>query len=308
MHKLKGDPEMNLNSFVYVAEIERCGSINRAAQNLYTSQSNLSTALKALEEELGYPIFRRTSNGSVPTPEGYLFIQSAKAILEEIDKIEDNPQRTGIGDTISLTCNWSAQVLQCLVDFKEHNHPEAHDTYRETSIVQTFDCIYENRYRLAMVDCFHSNLEKYCEMARKTNIEPIVMQQDIPAVALMSDSHPLAHRKSVSLKEVYSYPLVLFEDYSNAESMELMRLKPSQQILYLYDRGGLLDVMQTSESISILKKNTFVDLEKYGLVELPIYDFPDTYDIVLLKRSYYQLNSREEAFIKHLQEQMQAGS
>ncbi|MEI3502490.1 MAG: hypothetical protein V8Q42_02080 [Anaerovoracaceae bacterium] len=31
---------------------------------------------------------------------------------------------------------------------------------------------------------------------------------------------------------------------------------------------------------------------------------PDTYDIVLLKRSYYQLNSREEAFIRHLQEQL----
>ena len=40
---------MNLNSFLYVAEIERCGSINRAAQNLYTSQSNLSTALKSLD-------------------------------------------------------------------------------------------------------------------------------------------------------------------------------------------------------------------------------------------------------------------
>lgn len=295
---------MNLNSFVYVAEVERCGSINRAAQNLYTSQSNLSTALKALEDELGYPIFRRTSNGSVPTAEGYLFIQSAKAILEEIEKIKDIPKRTGIGDTISLTCNWSAQVLQSLVDFKEHNHPEAHDAYRETSILQTFDCIYENRYRLAMIDCFHSNLDRYCEMARKTNIEPIIMKKGVPAVALMSDSHPLAGRKNVTLKEVYEYPLVLFEDYSDPRQMELMKLQPSQQILYLFDRGGLLDVVQTSDSISILKKNTFVNPDTYGLVELPISDFPDTYDIVLLKRSYYQLNSREEAFIRHLQEQL----
>lgn len=295
---------MNLNSFVYVAEVERCGSINRAAQNLYTSQSNLSSALKSLEEELGYPIFRRTSNGSVPTAEGYLFIQSAKAILEEIDKIHDIPKRTGMGDTISLTCNWSAQVLQSLVEFKEHNHPEAHDTYRETSILQTFDCIYENRYRLAMIDCFHSNLEEYCERAYKTNIEPIVLKEGVPAVALMSDEHPLADRKSVSLNEVFAYPLVLFEDYREPNQMELMKLKPSQQILYLFDRGGLLDVVQTSESISILKKNTFVNPEIYGLVELPIHDFPDTYDIVLLKRSYYQLNSREEAFIKHLQSQL----
>lgn len=170
--------------------------------------------------------------------------------------------------------------------------------------MQTFDCIYENRYRLAMIDCFHSNLDKYCEMARKTNIEPVIMKEGIPAVALMSDTHPLAGQESVTLNEVYGYPLVLFEDYSDPCQMELMKLQPSQQILYLFDRGGLLDVVQTSDSISILKKNTFVNPETYGLAELTISDFPDTYDIVLLKRSYYQLNSREEAFIRHLQEQL----
>lgn len=71
---------MNLNSFIYAIEIERCGSINRAAQNLYLSQSNLSSCIKSLEEELGYKIFNRTSKGIAPTPEGYLFLQAAKAI------------------------------------------------------------------------------------------------------------------------------------------------------------------------------------------------------------------------------------
>ena len=167
---------MNLNSFLYVAEIERCGSINRAAQNLYTSQSNLSTALKSLEDELGYPIFKRTSNGSVPTPEGYLFIQSAKAILAEMEKIKGIPLRVGIGDTISITCNWSAQILQSLVDFKEQDHPETHDTYRETSIRQNFECIYENQYRLAIIDCFHTLSEMYQERAANTKLEAVVMK------------------------------------------------------------------------------------------------------------------------------------
>ena len=65
---------MNLNSLIYAIEIERCGSINRAAQNLYLSQSNLSSSIKALEEEVGYKIFIRTSKGIAPTPEGYLFL------------------------------------------------------------------------------------------------------------------------------------------------------------------------------------------------------------------------------------------
>ena len=66
----------------------------------------------------------------------------------------------------------------------------------------------------------------------------------------------------------------------------------------------MLDVLQTSDSIAVLKKNTFVDIEKYGLVELKISDFDETYDIVLLKRNYYQLNNREAAFIKYLRERL----
>lgn len=295
---------MNLNSFLYVAEIERCGSINRAAQNLYTSQSNLSTALKSLEDELGYPIFKRTSNGSVPTPEGYLFIQSAKAILAEMEKIKGIPLRVGIGDTISITCNWSAQILQSLVDFKEQDHPETHDTYRETSIRQNFECIYENQYCLAIIDCFHTLSEMYQERAANTKLEAVVMKECVPAVALMSRHHPLAHQESVTMKEIYAYPLVLFEDYQDPEQHRLLKLQPRQQILYLFDRGSLLDVVQTSNSISILKKNTYVDSAQYGIAELPIRDCPDSYDIVMLKRSYYQMNRREEAFIRYLQAQL----
>ena len=56
------------------------------------------------------------------------------------------------------------------------------------------------------------------------------------------------------MKEIYAYPLVLFEDYQDPEQHRLLKLQPRQQILYLFDRGSLLDVVQTSNSISILKK------------------------------------------------------
>lgn len=40
-----------------------CGSASRAAKNLFLSQPNLSSAIKNLEQELGFPIFERTSAG-----------------------------------------------------------------------------------------------------------------------------------------------------------------------------------------------------------------------------------------------------
>ena len=112
--------------------------------------------------------------------------------------------------------------------------------------------------------------EMYQERAANTKLEAVVMKECVPAVALMSKHHPLAHQESVTMKEIYAYPLVLFEDYQDPEQHRLLKLQPRQQILYLFDRGSLLDVVQTSNSISILKKNTYVDSAQYGIAELPI--------------------------------------
>jgi len=61
---------MTLLQMTYVLEVERCGSINRAARSLFVSQSALSTAIAEVEKELGITIFRRSNRGIDLTPEG----------------------------------------------------------------------------------------------------------------------------------------------------------------------------------------------------------------------------------------------
>lgn len=61
---------MTIQQLQYVLEIARCGSASRAAKNLFLSQPNLSSAIKNLEQELGFPIFERTSAGMKLTPAG----------------------------------------------------------------------------------------------------------------------------------------------------------------------------------------------------------------------------------------------
>ena len=54
---------MTLLQMSYILEIDRCGSINRAAKRLYVSQSSLSRGIKELEAETGIQIFSRSSTG-----------------------------------------------------------------------------------------------------------------------------------------------------------------------------------------------------------------------------------------------------
>ncbi|MBM6722611.1 helix-turn-helix domain-containing protein [Pseudoflavonifractor phocaeensis] len=51
---------MKLEHFRYFLEIGRLHSISAAARSLHIRQTTLSAIVKGAEEELGYPIFRRT--------------------------------------------------------------------------------------------------------------------------------------------------------------------------------------------------------------------------------------------------------
>ena len=61
---------MTLNQLKYVIALSQVNSINEAAKKLFVSQPALTSALKALEEEVGFDIFLRTKNGISLTVKG----------------------------------------------------------------------------------------------------------------------------------------------------------------------------------------------------------------------------------------------
>lgn len=73
---------MTFAQLQYLLEVHNTGSISQAAKNLFVSQPSISLTLKALEEELGYPIFLRTRKGLVPTSQGAAVIDHAARICE----------------------------------------------------------------------------------------------------------------------------------------------------------------------------------------------------------------------------------
>ena len=73
-----------LKTFVMVAEE---GHLTRSAERLHTSQPAVSAHIKALEEELGVALFKRTPKGMLLTHEGEILRQQALRALSTIDEI-----------------------------------------------------------------------------------------------------------------------------------------------------------------------------------------------------------------------------
>lgn len=75
---------MHLEQLKYFAEIIKCGSINKAAQNLFLSPSALSVSLTNLEKELGFKLVERSGRGVKPTELGEAISKEVNEILQMI--------------------------------------------------------------------------------------------------------------------------------------------------------------------------------------------------------------------------------
>lgn len=79
---------MNLQHLKYMIEVEKTGSVTKAAANLFMGQPNLSKAIKEVENEIGITVFRRSAKGVYPTPEGAEFLRNARLVTEQFRKLE----------------------------------------------------------------------------------------------------------------------------------------------------------------------------------------------------------------------------
>lgn len=74
---------MNTQQLQYALAVAEHGSISKAAQAPFVSQPHLSKSIQALEAEVQFPIFARRSSGVTPTSQGLLFLNKARAILDQ---------------------------------------------------------------------------------------------------------------------------------------------------------------------------------------------------------------------------------
>lgn len=73
----------------YVYEVYREKSFSKAAQNLYISQPSLSARIKQIEEQIGEPLFDRSTSPLQLTEIGKVYIDAAEEIFQIEQRVEN---------------------------------------------------------------------------------------------------------------------------------------------------------------------------------------------------------------------------
>lgn len=105
---------MELKQLEYFLEASKCGSFNKAAANLFTSQPNVSKVVNSLETELGYHLFQRTTKGLVLTDDGRRIKTYAENMINMSREILQKPK--DLDNVLNISTYRSNLISHLLVD------------------------------------------------------------------------------------------------------------------------------------------------------------------------------------------------
>ena len=102
---------VNLDLYRVFYTVAKCGSLTKAAEELYISQPAVSQAIKQLETQLGAPLFRRKHHGMELTAQGgelifadveraLSLLENAEHTLAELSESATGTLRIGASETI----------------------------------------------------------------------------------------------------------------------------------------------------------------------------------------------------------------
>ncbi len=186
---------MELRDLRYFVAVAQQRNFSRAAEQLRVSQPALSEQIRKLEDELGAPLFERTSRGALLTDAGQALLPQARAVLAQAELAAETVRSVadGVAGTLTLGFIDSAWlgILPPLVHRFVERYPNVKLRLRELGTRQQLEALEAGEIDVGIVrgPVWNAGLG-----GRLIATEPL-------AVALPAD-HRLAGESAVTLADL----------------------------------------------------------------------------------------------------------
>lgn len=238
---------MTLIQLKYVITAANKNSLNDAAKALYISQPSLSSAIHALEREVGFDIFIRSKAGVILTNKGAEFLGYAKSVIEQYDILDARYiTQTNRKKHFSVSMqHYTFAVSAFMKIVSKYGMDEYEFEIIETKTHEVIENVRLQKSELGVLyldDFNRSVLEKIfrdCGLV----FTPLF---DCSIYAYMSKSNPLAAKEEVTLEELSAFPCLSFtqgEQNSFYYAEEVLSTYPYKRVIKANDRATMLNLM-----------------------------------------------------------------
>ena len=298
---------MNLLHLKYAVEIAETSSMTKAAENLYTSQPNLSRAIRELESTLGITIFNRTPKGIYPTPEGDEFLGYARKILSQVDAVEEmyRGEKKKV-QSFSISVPRASYIACAFTEFTKQLDTQmpAEIFYKETNSMRAITNILNNDYKLGILRYQSAYENNFRTMLEEKGLSGETIAE-FSYELMMSKQHPLAD-KEIALDDLNIYTEIAHAD-PFVPSMPHSTVKKNEisdkvdKHIFVFERASQMDILsEMTSSFMWVSPVPQPLLDRYGLITKPCRENTKTYKDVLIYKKDYKFSPLDDMFINEL--------
>lgn len=194
-----------LRQLEYFVAVGETGSIAAASQQVNVSSPSISASVSQLEDELGVKLFvRHHAQGLTPTPAGRTLLDHAQTVLRQAAALNDlaGSLSGSIRGPLAIGClsTFAQIVLPGLRRSFIEQYSDVRIRQIEADQSELFGLLRQAKIDLA--------LTYDLDLPRDLSFHPMLI---FPPLVALSETHPLAHLKAVSIEELAPYPMVLLD-------------------------------------------------------------------------------------------------
>ncbi|MFV0502431.1 MAG: LysR family transcriptional regulator [Lachnospirales bacterium] len=299
---------MNLQHLKYAIEVANTSSINKAAENLYMNQPNLSRAIKELEENIGISIFNRTSKGISVTELGGEFLISAKNILRQVEEIESAYKSNGTPKQhFSISVPRASYISEAFVEFsKKIDRSKAIEFYyKETNAYRAINNILKSGYKLGIIRYRQIFDDQFRVWLKEKELTAELLYQ-FSCNVLISKDNELATKNEIDYKELEDFIEIAHAD-PYVPSIPLSKVKEEEfsdfidKRIFVFERATQFSLLNSlSNSFMWVSPVSKEILDLYNLVEIPCKSTKHIYKDMIIKQKDYKLSDLDKLFLTEL--------
>ncbi|WP_298018438.1 LysR family transcriptional regulator [uncultured Dysosmobacter sp.] len=302
---------MTFQQLIFAVEVANCVSISKAAEKLYTHQSNVSTAIKQLEDEFGIQIFHRTKKGIQITASGEEFLTYAREILNQKSFLENIYAVRTIKQTNRFTLSSMRSFF--LVEFArwiqdaEPSDPESNTYFRlvKHSFRHVLEDVASNRAEMGIVFVQKSMENKVKKLASVKNLSYHKLGESQLNLIIRSE-HPIMNQK---LDDITKFTYVVSEEEENFNHLfdesangvfKLFKEMPTH-IISTNDSLACEEIVAETDAFhisSVPRRRT----KRYRCISIPFGEEDAMVAFYYVLRKNYTLPPIAEGFIERLKD------
>jgi DNA-binding transcriptional LysR family regulator len=290
-----------LQAFIALDELKH---FTRAAERCHTSQSAFSVMIKKLEAAVGARLFERSTRKVTLTPEGELFAQVARNLIQEIDAAFDDmaeyvARRRGRVSIAALP-SLAAKGLPAVIAQYRALYPGVTVTLQDTLSDQCLALLRQGRVDLVLT----------APGASFAEFETSMLCSD-PFYLVCRADHALAKRRKVRVADLAGHHIIhLAKSSSVRQHVDLLlrgidTAHAGFEVEHLATVAGLVE---QGLGISLVPELTLFPFRQMGLVAIPLEADDPMRPILIVKRRDQALSLAAQAMLALIEKHIRPAS